>query len=225
MRWSNVLLTKRTRPKIVLLKKCPAGAFSHGRQLNPVYLSYPPSAQNDGAIDIPPAIAVSLALVVSFSASADFTGKVVGVADGDSITVLRDREQVKVRLVDIDAPERAQPFGNRSKQALEALVKGQEVLVVEHGHDRYHRTLGRIYRGDLGVNAEEVRQGMAWVFRQYAKDTHSTRSGRSGKRTHWFLSDALAARDAARLAADGWKPNPVPGRPATNYREAHAVTG
>ncbi len=52
---------------------------------------------------------VSLALAISFSAWADFTGKVVGVADGDSITVLRDREQVKVRLANIDAPERAQP--------------------------------------------------------------------------------------------------------------------
>ena len=116
------------------------------------------------------ALAASLALAVSFSAWADFTGKVVNVADGDSITVLRDREQVKVRLVEIDAPEAAQPFGNRSKQALEALVKGQEVRVVERGKDRYQRTLGRIYRGDLDVNAEQVRQGMAWVFRQYAKD-------------------------------------------------------
>ena len=71
-------------------------------------------------------IAASLALAVSFSAWADFTGKVVGVADGDSITVLRDREQVKVRLVEIDAPEKGQAFGNRSKQALEALVKGQD---------------------------------------------------------------------------------------------------
>jgi endonuclease YncB( thermonuclease family) len=116
------------------------------------------------------AFAASLALAVSFSAWADFTGKVVGVADGDSITVLRDREQVKVRLVDIDAPEKGQPFGNRSKQALEVLVKGQDVLVVERGQDRYQRTLGRVYRGDLDVNAEQVRQGMAWVHRQYAKD-------------------------------------------------------
>ena len=119
---------------------------------------------------VPIVIAASLALAVSFSAWADFTAKVVGVADGDSITVLRDREQVKVRLVDIDAPEKGQAFGNRSKQALEALVKGQEVRVVERGKDRYDRTLGRVYRGDLDVNAEQVRQGMAWVFRQYAKD-------------------------------------------------------
>ena len=116
------------------------------------------------------AIAASLALAVSFSAWADFTGKVVGVIDGDSITVLREREQVEVRLVDIDAPERAQPFGNRSKQALESLVKGQEVRVAERGKDRYQRTLGRVYRDNLDVNAEQVRQGMAWVFGQYAKD-------------------------------------------------------
>jgi len=119
---------------------------------------------------VPIVIAASLALAVSFSAWADFTAKVVGVADGDSITVLRDREQVKVRLVDIDAPEKGQAFGNRSKQALEALVKGQEVRVVERGKDRYDRTLGRVYRGDLDVNVEQVRQGMAWEFRQYNKD-------------------------------------------------------
>ena len=80
------------------------------------------------------AIVASLALAVSFSAWADFTGKVVNVADGDSITVRQDRKQVKVRLVDIDAPEKAQPFGNRSKQALEVLVKGQtdlHILAVE----------------------------------------------------------------------------------------------
>ena len=115
-------------------------------------------------------VIVLLALAVSFSAWADFTGRVVGVADGDSITVLRNREQVKVRLADIDAPERAQPFGNQSRQALEALVKGQEVRVVERGRDRFHRILGKVYRGELDVNAQQVRQGMAWVLRQYARN-------------------------------------------------------
>ncbi len=119
---------------------------------------------------VPIVIAASFVLAVSTLAWADFTGKVVGVADGDSITVLRGRAQVKVRLVDIDAPEATQPFGNKSKRALDALVKGQRVLVVERGKDRYHRTLGRIFRGELDVNAEQVRQGMAWVLRQYAKD-------------------------------------------------------
>jgi micrococcal nuclease len=73
-----------------------------------------------------------------------------------------------VRLVEIDAPEKAQPFGNRSKQALSAFVHGQEVRVVEKGQDKYRRTLGRVYRGELDVNAEMVRIGMAWVYRKYA---------------------------------------------------------
>jgi endonuclease YncB( thermonuclease family) len=102
--------------------------------------------------------------------SADFTGKVVGVADGDTLTVLRGSEQVEVRLVAIDAPEKAQAFGQKSKQALAGLVHGRDVQVVEHGLDKYQRTLGRIYLDGLDVNAEQVRQGMAWVFRRYSKD-------------------------------------------------------
>lgn len=112
----------------------------------------------------------SLALALSFPAWADFTGNVVGVADGDTITVLRDREPVKIRLAEIDAPEKAQAFGNRSKQALSALVFGKAVLVVEQGHDRYKRTIGRVYQGDVDVSAEQVKQGMAWVYRKYSKD-------------------------------------------------------
>ena len=64
--------------------------------------------------------AVLMALLTALSAgaaSADFTGKVIGVSDGDTITVLRERAQVKVRLAEIDAPEKAQPYGNKSKQA------------------------------------------------------------------------------------------------------------
>ena len=116
------------------------------------------------------AFAAGLALAVALPVSADFAGKVIGVGDGDSITVLRGREQVRVRLVDIDAPERGQPFGSRSKQSLESMVKGKEVRVVERGKDRYDRILGRVYRGDLDVNAEQVRLGMAWVYRPVARD-------------------------------------------------------
>lgn len=103
-------------------------------------------------------------------ANADFTGKVVAVSDGDTITVLRGREQVKVRLAAIDAPEKAQAFGQKSKQALAGLVHGKSVQVVEHGLDKYQRTLGSIYLDGLDVNAEQVRQGMAWVFLRYSKD-------------------------------------------------------
>ena len=113
----------------------------------------------------------SIALIFSFSAWADFVGDVIGVADGDTITVLdADKVQHKVRLAEIDAPEKAQAFGNKSKQALSALVHGKQVLVVEQGQDKYKRTIGRIYQSNVDVNAEQVKQGMAWVYRKYSKD-------------------------------------------------------
>lgn len=109
-------------------------------------------------------------LLAAQSVLADFSGKVVGVSDGDTITVLRDREQVKVRMVEIDAPEKGQAFGNRSKQALSQLVHDRQVEIREQGTDRYGRTLGRVYLSGLDVNTEMVRRGMAWVYVKYAKD-------------------------------------------------------
>lgn len=112
-----------------------------------------------------------LALVlITCSAQADFRGEVVGVTDGDTVTVLRGREQVKVRLAEIDAPERKQPFGQRSRQSLAEMVFRQDVLVIEQGKDRYGRSVGRLQLGSLDANAEQVRRGMAWVFDRYVKD-------------------------------------------------------
>src|SRR3569623_1063620 len=93
-------------------------------------------------------------------------GKVVLIADGDTLTVLGDHEQVKIRLAEIDAPESHQDYGQRAKQALGNLVFSKEV----GGKDRYGRTIGRVLLGDLDVYAEMVRTGYAWVYRQYAKD-------------------------------------------------------
>lgn len=112
-----------------------------------------------------------LFFLASFPACADFTGNVVGVADGDTITVLDiNKIQYKVRLAEIDAPEKAQAFGYRSKQSLSDLVYGKEVRVIEQGKDKYKRIIGRIYQGDVDANAEQVKQGMAWVYRKYSKD-------------------------------------------------------
>lgn len=94
----------------------------------------------------------------------------MGVTDGDTVTVLRGREQVKVRLAEIDAPERKQPFGQRSRQSLAEMVFRQDVLVIEQGKDRYGRSVGRLQLGSLDANAEQVRRGMAWVFDRYVKD-------------------------------------------------------
>lgn len=103
-----------------------------------------------------------------YVAQADFTGRVVKVSDGDTLTVLVDAKQVKVRLDSIDAPERSQPLGNRSQQSLAQLCAKTTARVVTKGLDRYGRTVGVILCDGVEANSEQVKRGMAWVFDRYA---------------------------------------------------------
>lgn len=109
-------------------------------------------------------------LAVSSAAWADFTGPVVAVLDGDTIDVLVNNRPVRIRFAQIDAPERKQAFGTRSRQALAAMVARQVVTVAEDGPDRYGRTLGTVFVDGVNVNAAMVQQGMAWAYRQYVTD-------------------------------------------------------
>lgn len=102
--------------------------------------------------------------------AATLSGLVVSIADGDTITVLVDRQQVKVRLTEIDTPEKAQPWGSKSREALAAKVFGETVEVRSEGTDRYGRTLGRVFVDGRDVNREMIREGHAWAYRQYLKD-------------------------------------------------------
>ena len=103
--------------------------------------------------------------------AADLSGKVVAIADGDTFTLLTaEKQQVKIRLAEIDAPESGQPYGNKSKQALSGLIFGKDVRVVVQTKDRYGRTVGRPYVGDLDICAEMVRLGAAWAYREYLRD-------------------------------------------------------
>jgi endonuclease YncB( thermonuclease family) len=97
------------------------------------------------------------------------SGRVVGVADGDTITVLvSGRDQVKIRLAIIDAPEKAQAFGQRSKQAMSDLAFGKAVECNQSGLDRYGRTIAFCMVGGVDINLAMVKAGMAWVYRKYA---------------------------------------------------------
>lgn len=97
------------------------------------------------------------------------SGKVVSIHDGDTITVLQDKQQVKVRLYGIDAPELKQPYGKKSKQFLANLIAGKVVEVEENGKDRYKRTIGTIYLGGKDINAQMVANGYAWAYRKFSK--------------------------------------------------------
>lgn len=99
------------------------------------------------------------------------TGRVVGVHDGDTITVLLgDNSSVKVRLAQIDAPELKQSYGKDSKKTLSDLVFDREVVIDVVGPDRYGRTVGNVLQGDVDLNREMVREGAAWAYRKYLTD-------------------------------------------------------
>ena len=96
------------------------------------------------------------------------TGKVVGVTDGDTLTLLVDETQYKIRLASIDAPERGQPFGSKAKTALSDMVFGKVVSVRVTDTDKYGRTVGTIIVGTVDVNAALIRQGFAWHYVKYS---------------------------------------------------------
>ena len=129
-------------------------------------------------------------------------GKVVAVADGDTVTVVDAAKiQHRIRLEGIDAPEKKQPFGQRSKASLSDLVFGQPVTVLTEKKDRYGRNVGRILIGSLDVNLLQIRRGMAWFYRRYAGELSA-----SDRRLY---DEAEMAASAARVGL--WShPNPQP---------------
>lgn len=121
-----------------------------------------------------PAFALALLGILHIApvlAAPDLTGRVVGISDGDTLTLLTaDRRQTKVRLAEIDTPERRQPYGSRAREALAELAFQREVRVVVEETDRYGRSVGHVYAGGRNVNAELVRRGAAWVYDRYNRD-------------------------------------------------------
>ena len=85
---------------------------------------------------------------IASPAVAEFAGKVVGVSDGDTMTVLCDRTQVRIRLYGIDCPETGQDFGFRAKQFTAELAFGQVVKVVPRDRDRYGRIVADVVLPD-----------------------------------------------------------------------------
>lgn len=125
----------------------------------------------------------ALIVLAACSASAEtISGRVVGVTDGDTITVLDgDKTQHKIRVAGIDAPEKAQPFGQRSRASMSTLVFGKEVEVVAGKRDRYGRTVGKVLVADpicqsrpcaktLDAGHALITMGMAWWYRKYARE-------------------------------------------------------
>lgn len=116
--------------------------------------------------------AVVLCALSATQALADsLTGKVVAVADGDTLTVLiAGNKQERIRFQGIDAPEKAQAFGNVSKENLAGLVFGKTVTVEYAKRDKYKRIVGKVLVDGKDANLEQLKAGCAWFYRQYANE-------------------------------------------------------
>jgi endonuclease YncB( thermonuclease family) len=131
-----------------------------------------------------------------------FEGRVVGVQDGDTITVLdSSNANHRIRLLGIDAPEKGQAFGTRSGQNLSQAVFNKIVTIEWSKHDRYGRILGKVMLGSQDVCLEQITAGMAWHYKYY-QDEQSPEDRK-------LYADA---EDTARSSGVGlWiDPNPIP---------------
>lgn len=140
----------------------------------------------------------SLIFVLLFSSSllaAETTGKVIRVLDGDTIEILQEEKPVRIRLINIDAPEKKQPFGRWSTNQLKSLIAGQPVTVTYTQTDRYGRVLGRVVTTNgIEANRYMVQNGAAWVYDQYNTDPSLPalqREARAQKRGLWADSQPV----------------------------------
>ena len=143
-------------------------------------------------------------------------GKVVGVADGDTLTLLDEqRQQHRIRLDGIDAPERTQPFGQRARQSLAAMAHGREAVAECPKTDKYGRSVCRVLVDGVDVGLEQVRRGLAWHYvryageqrpearAEYARAEQQARGERSGLWSYRDPTPPWDYRRAARAADRG----------------------
>jgi endonuclease YncB( thermonuclease family) len=152
----------RSEPAQVSPKRCcdamvvsaltrPVKKRKHPRQFHTKYL--------------PASLLLSVAMLFASPCAADVRGKVVGVQDGDTLTVLDEsRVQHRIRLSDIDAPEKPQPFGQRSKTGLSDCAFGQHVTILGHKIDRYNRLVGKVTtQASVDWNLRQLELGLNWA--------------------------------------------------------------
>ena len=116
-------------------------------------------------------LALAALLFANVAAADILHGRVVGVSDGDTVKVLDASNYLfKIRLMGIDAPEKKQPFGAKSKEHLSALVFNRQVSVEYSKKDKYGRTVGKITVDGVDANLEQVKAGLAWHYKRYQRE-------------------------------------------------------
>ena len=140
-------------------------------------------------------VALISLLIPTLSLAADFTGRVVGISDGDTISVMHGTRAEKIRLNGIDCPEKRQAFGERAKQFTSKQAFGKDVTIKTFGHDKYRRTIGDVILPDGRIlNQELVKAGLAWWYEKYSKDTalrDLQHEAQHAKRGLWVYPDPI----------------------------------
>lgn len=152
------------------------------------------------------------ALILLYALSADaeeLRGKVVHIADGDTVYVLVERQTYKIRLAGIDAPERKQAYGRVAHQSLSDMVAGRAVIVTTHKSDRYGRKVGVVVSDGHDVGLVQIERGLAWHYKQYAKE-------QSPKERRAYED----AEQTAKAAQRGLWRDPAPVAP-WDWRQSH----
>ncbi|MDE2118779.1 MAG: thermonuclease family protein [Betaproteobacteria bacterium] len=173
-----------------------------------------------------------LACTFSTARAEEFSAKVIAVLDGDTVLVLRGckrvepeapgthrrppcggSQKVKVRLVNIDAPEKAQEYGMASRQSLAEMVLRKQVQVSSQAMDEYGRMVAQIEAGGLKVNEEQVRRGMAWEYSHFHSDRHFIalqHEAQQARRGLWAQSSPMPPWQWRKLHAADAPPQRAP---------------
>ena len=172
-----------------------------------------------------------VALSYQLALANELQGRVVGVSDGDTITVLDAKNhQHKVRLAGIDAPEKSQAFGQTSKKHLSEVVFGETVVVEWQKLDRYGRVVGKVLLEGFDVCLEQIRKGMAWHYKKYSSDQQlaaAEQSIRDHKIGLWSATNRIPPWDFRKGIEENAVvavPAPIPFAPITQPSDQSSIT-
>lgn len=178
---------------------------------------------------------LALFILVNFSclfAQTTVKVKVVGITDGDTITVLdNNNRQIKIRLAGIDAPESRQDYGYAAKQKLSELIFGRKVTVIIYKEDRYGRSIAKILLNGRDINLAMVEAGMAWHYKEYENEQEiadrklyadAEIKAREGKIALWSLPNPFKPSEFRR-AEKTRSENPAPKPPQTSPPENRII--
>jgi endonuclease YncB( thermonuclease family) len=155
---------------------------------------------------LPVFLALLFLLQIKNAYGSDIIGRIVSISDGDTVKLLdADNNLVKIRLAEIDAPEKKQPYGMKAKQELSSLCFNRNARAVVKAHDKYRRTVARLYCDGQDVDRIMLERGAVWVYRQYLTD-----------------QSLLEVEMRARAAHVGlWSLQPDQITPPWDWRKAH----